>query len=312
MHLLGADQAAIRGGRENIPSAASSATRAVHQEVCDDIAALRSLARLHGHPGISLTDHRRRRQPRILHRRAPWLSAWSSIMSAISATASPSSTGRSVYVPYTLGGETRGGRRCAAAIPTAGGCWRSNAPARNGSRRSAAFRDLRRLRDPALGRGTLPRLETRSRGRDAGAGKARLRGCAADRRPWPGRRRITLHARMGTHEVLKVGFAAADSHDIVPVDRCPILDPGLRRRAGRGLGAGRAVDADRKAARYPDHRDRQRPRCRCPRLRPAAGRAMIAALSRIAEAAPAGAADAAWRTGADAPAADDRDRRGAR
>jgi 23S rRNA (uracil1939-C5)-methyltransferase len=42
-----------------------------------------------------------------------------------------------------------------------------------------------------------------------------------------GRRRITLHARIGTHDVLKVGFAAAHSHDIIPVDRCPILDPGL-------------------------------------------------------------------------------------
>ncbi|MCA6120938.1 class I SAM-dependent RNA methyltransferase [Bradyrhizobium sp. WSM 1704] len=42
-----------------------------------------------------------------------------------------------------------------------------------------------------------------------------------------GRRRMTLHARMGTHEVLKVGFAAAGSHDIVPVDRCPILDAAL-------------------------------------------------------------------------------------
>jgi 23S rRNA (uracil1939-C5)-methyltransferase len=42
-----------------------------------------------------------------------------------------------------------------------------------------------------------------------------------------GRRRITLHARMGTHDVLKVGFAAANSHDIIPVDRCPILAPGL-------------------------------------------------------------------------------------
>jgi 23S rRNA (uracil1939-C5)-methyltransferase len=42
-----------------------------------------------------------------------------------------------------------------------------------------------------------------------------------------GRRRITLHARMGTHEVLKVGFTAAGSHDIIPIDRCPILDPGL-------------------------------------------------------------------------------------
>jgi 23S rRNA (uracil1939-C5)-methyltransferase len=42
-----------------------------------------------------------------------------------------------------------------------------------------------------------------------------------------GRRRITLHARMGTHDVLRVGFAAASSHDIVPIDRCPILDPHL-------------------------------------------------------------------------------------
>jgi len=42
-----------------------------------------------------------------------------------------------------------------------------------------------------------------------------------------GRRRITLHGRRGTHDVLKVGFAAAHSHDVVPVDRCPILDPDL-------------------------------------------------------------------------------------
>ncbi|KIU46407.1 MULTISPECIES: methyltransferase [Bradyrhizobium] len=42
-----------------------------------------------------------------------------------------------------------------------------------------------------------------------------------------GRRRITLHGRMATQDVLKVGFAAAGSHDIIPVDRCPILDPAL-------------------------------------------------------------------------------------
>jgi len=42
-----------------------------------------------------------------------------------------------------------------------------------------------------------------------------------------GRRRMTLHARTGTHDVLKVGFTAAGSHDIIPVDLCPILDPGL-------------------------------------------------------------------------------------
>jgi 23S rRNA (uracil1939-C5)-methyltransferase len=42
-----------------------------------------------------------------------------------------------------------------------------------------------------------------------------------------GRRRITLHARMGTHEVLKVGYSAAHLHDIIPIDHCPVLDPGL-------------------------------------------------------------------------------------
>jgi len=42
-----------------------------------------------------------------------------------------------------------------------------------------------------------------------------------------GRRRMTLHARKGTHDVLKVGFATAQSHDVVPIDRCPILDPAL-------------------------------------------------------------------------------------
>jgi 23S rRNA (uracil1939-C5)-methyltransferase len=52
-----------------------------------------------------------------------------------------------------------------------------------------------------------------------------------------GRRRITLHARKGTHDVLKVGFAAAHSHDVVPIDRCPILDPGLNG----ALAAARAL-----------------------------------------------------------------------
>jgi 23S rRNA (uracil1939-C5)-methyltransferase len=43
-----------------------------------------------------------------------------------------------------------------------------------------------------------------------------------------GRRRITVHARKGSHDVLKVGFSAAGTHDIVPIDHCPILDPGLK------------------------------------------------------------------------------------
>jgi 23S rRNA (uracil1939-C5)-methyltransferase len=56
-----------------------------------------------------------------------------------------------------------------------------------------------------------------------------------------GRRRITLHARQESQKdsqgVLKVGFAAANSHDIVPIDRCPILDPGL----SGALDAARAI-----------------------------------------------------------------------
>jgi 23S rRNA (uracil1939-C5)-methyltransferase len=42
-----------------------------------------------------------------------------------------------------------------------------------------------------------------------------------------GRRRITAHARRGSDGELRVGFAAASSHAIVAIDACPILDPGL-------------------------------------------------------------------------------------
>jgi 23S rRNA (uracil1939-C5)-methyltransferase len=42
-----------------------------------------------------------------------------------------------------------------------------------------------------------------------------------------GRRRAVLHARRGNSDVLRVGFAAARTHDIVPIDRCPILAPAL-------------------------------------------------------------------------------------
>jgi 23S rRNA (uracil1939-C5)-methyltransferase len=42
-----------------------------------------------------------------------------------------------------------------------------------------------------------------------------------------GRRRITVHARRGSDGELRVGFAAANSHEIVAIENCPILDPGL-------------------------------------------------------------------------------------
>ena len=137
-------------------------------------------------------------------------------------------TGESVYVPYTLGGETVE----VAAVP-------GNHP------------DRRRL----------TRVETASPERIAPfcphfgvcGGCAIQHWQAASYQAWKrdivvttleqsgidcevaplvdahgaGRRRLTLHARMGTHDVLKVGFAASGSHDIVPIDRCPILDPHL-------------------------------------------------------------------------------------
>jgi 23S rRNA (uracil1939-C5)-methyltransferase len=42
-----------------------------------------------------------------------------------------------------------------------------------------------------------------------------------------GRRRAVFHARRGTHDVLEVGFATLRAHDLVAIDRCPVLAPGL-------------------------------------------------------------------------------------
>jgi 23S rRNA (uracil1939-C5)-methyltransferase len=42
-----------------------------------------------------------------------------------------------------------------------------------------------------------------------------------------GRRRIVVHARKSQRGILKVGFAASASREVVPIDRCPILSPEL-------------------------------------------------------------------------------------
>ena len=64
-----------------------------------------------------------------------------------------------------------------------------------------------------------------------------------------GRRRITVHARRGEDGAVRTGFAAANSHEIVPIDDCPILDPALHGAfdAGRALAevlkpAGKPLD----------------------------------------------------------------------
>jgi 23S rRNA (uracil1939-C5)-methyltransferase len=42
-----------------------------------------------------------------------------------------------------------------------------------------------------------------------------------------GRRRVVFHARRGGHDVLEVGFSAARAHQLIPIDRCPVLSPKL-------------------------------------------------------------------------------------
>ena len=123
-----------------------------------------------------------------------------------------------------------------------------------------------------------------------------------------GRRRITVHARQGAGEMLKVGFAAASSPRYHSGRSLPHSRSRPGRRAGGGMGPGRAADIGRKAARHPVHRNGQRPRCRSARLGSAAGQDDRCPVAHSRAASP-GPSDAPWRTGADADAADHRHRR---
>lgn len=42
-----------------------------------------------------------------------------------------------------------------------------------------------------------------------------------------GRRRVVLHARQGTKEIVEVGFSALRAHTLIPIDRCPVLAAGM-------------------------------------------------------------------------------------
>ena len=52
-----------------------------------------------------------------------------------------------------------------------------------------------------------------------------------------GRRRATFHARRGDSGRPEVGFSAARTHDLIPIDACPVLAPSL----GGALLAARAI-----------------------------------------------------------------------
>ncbi len=69
-------------------------------------------------------------------------------------------------------------------------------------------------------------------------------GIAADIRPLhdahgTGRRRATFHARTAPDGRTRVGFMRARAHEVVAIERCPILDPGLdgALAAARGVAA---------------------------------------------------------------------------
>ena len=158
---------------------------AVHQEVCDEIAAFAASLGCTDIRVFPLPDHQaetatsnsssaRAVVERLLIDHVGHLGDGVALVE-----------GRSIFVPYTLGGETV---EVAAAPghhpgPAAIGADRTGKP---GAHRTvlSAFRHLRRLRHPALGDRALPRLETRSRHRHARAGENRLRGLSPDRCPW--------------------------------------------------------------------------------------------------------------------------------
>ncbi len=62
-----------------------------------------------------------------------------------------------------------------------------------------------------------------------------------------GRRRVVFHARRGPRDVLEVGFAARKSHQVVAIDRCPILAPGLRGAIAAAWAIAEQISDMRKA-----------------------------------------------------------------
>ena len=131
---------------------------------------------------------------------------------------------------YSLHAAGRDRRRRSRAGPSrpAAASSRRNPLARPHRAVLSAFRDLRRLRHPALGGRALSRLETRSRGHGAWRRPASMRRVdALIDAHGEGRRRAVLHARRGTKDILEVGFSALRAHTLVPIDACPVLAPSM-------------------------------------------------------------------------------------
>jgi 23S rRNA (uracil1939-C5)-methyltransferase len=61
-----------------------------------------------------------------------------------------------------------------------------------------------------------------------------------------GRRRVVFHARRGTHNVLEVGFSAARAHQLIAIDRCPVLAKSLDGALNAAWAIAETLDATRK------------------------------------------------------------------
>lgn len=60
-----------------------------------------------------------------------------------------------------------------------------------------------------------------------------------------GRRRVTFHARFD-HGAVRLGFMQARSHDLVAIDACPLLEPGLARAPSVAAALAQALAAHGK------------------------------------------------------------------
>lgn len=61
-----------------------------------------------------------------------------------------------------------------------------------------------------------------------------------------GRRRAVFHARRGQRDVLEVGFAALRTHQLVAIDRCPVLAPALEGAIAAAWALAEVLEPTRK------------------------------------------------------------------
>src|SRR5262245_8796823 len=60
------------------------------------------------------------------------------------------------------------------------------------------------------------------------------------------RRRVVFHARRGQRDVLVVGFAALRAHQLVAIDRCPVLAPSLDQAIAAAWAVAEVLEPTRK------------------------------------------------------------------